>query len=65
MSLTRLEREIITDSLLKIQSIEASLDQLNEIEIIDLNEIHTCLKSANASFRMALNSGASQNPTKR
>ena len=64
MPLTRLEREILTDSLLKVQSIEASLDQLSEVEMIDLNEIHSCLKSANKSFRMALSGGPSQIPVK-
>ena len=31
--MTRLEREIITDSMLKIQSVQASLDQLDEVEL--------------------------------
>jgi hypothetical protein len=54
MQLTRLEREIITDSLLKIQSIEASLEQLHDVKLIDLHEIHNCLSTAHNSFRAAL-----------
>jgi hypothetical protein len=50
--------------MLKIQSIEASLEQLNEVRILDLHEIHSCLKAADKSFRMALSSGSSQKPIK-
>jgi len=62
MSLTRLEREIITDSLLKLQSIEASLEQLDKIRIPDLDEIHSCLRTANHSFRTVLSSPTPQRP---
>jgi hypothetical protein len=62
MQLTRLEREIITDSLLKIQSIEASLDQLEQVRLIDLHEIHSCLNTANKSFRAALSGGNLSEP---
>jgi hypothetical protein len=58
--LTRLEREVITDSMLKIQSIEASLDEIDGSKLIDIDEIHSCLKSANRSFRSALRSGPSK-----
>ena len=54
MSLTKLEREVITDSMLKIQSIQASLDQIDETKLVDSEEIHSCLESANKSFRIAL-----------
>ena len=57
MSLTMLEREILTDSLLKIQSIEASLEQLDERKIPDIQDIHSCLKTANNSFRTVLRGG--------
>jgi hypothetical protein len=57
MPLTRLEREVITDSMLKIQSIQASLDQLDEVRLLDLDEIHSCLKTADNSFRVALRGG--------
>jgi hypothetical protein len=57
MALTRLEREIITDSMLKIQSIQASLDQLDEARLLDRPEIDSCLESANTSLRVALHEG--------
>jgi hypothetical protein len=65
MALTRLEREIITDSMLKIQSVQASLDQLHEVKLLDRPEIDSCLKTANNSFRVALNNGIlDKKPTK-
>jgi hypothetical protein len=59
MPLTTLEREVITDSMLKIQSIQASLDQIEADKIPDIAEIHSCLKSASRSFTAALRSGPS------
>jgi hypothetical protein len=59
--MTRLEREIITDSMLKIQSVQASLDQLDEVELLDRPEIDSCLKSANHSLREALHEGTVEN----
>ena len=55
--MTRLEREILTDSMLKIQSVQASLDQLDEVKLLDRPEIENCLESANASLRDALHNG--------
>jgi len=57
MSLSKLEREVITDSMLKIQSIEASLNQIDGSKLLDIDEIHSCLKTAGKSFRTALLSG--------
>ena len=54
MSLTRLEREALNDSLLKIQSIQVSLDQVDEGKIPDMEEIHGCLTSAHKSLRSLL-----------
>ena len=54
MPLTKLEREVITDSMLKIQSIRASLDQIDDSKLLDSAEIHSCLKTADNSFRAAL-----------
>jgi hypothetical protein len=66
MLLTKLEREVITDSMLKIQSIQASLNQIDEAKLFDGEEIHSCLKTANKSFRAALKAGFPQKkPTKR
>lgn len=65
MPLTKLEREIITDSMLKIQSVQASLDQIDETKLADGDEIQSCLKSANNSFRAALKTNpASQKQSK-
>jgi hypothetical protein len=58
MSLTKLEREVITDSMLKIQSIQASLDQIEEAKIPDHDEIESCLENADKSFRVALRDGS-------
>jgi hypothetical protein len=63
MPLTTLEREVITDSMLKIQSIQASLGQIDGSSVPEIDEIHSCLQTANRSFNAALRSGAS--PTKR
>ncbi len=52
--LSKLEREVITDSMLKIQSIEASLQQIDGSKILDFEEIQGCLRTADKSFRTAL-----------
>jgi hypothetical protein len=57
MPLTKLEREVITDSMLKIQSIQTSLDQIDETKLQDSDEIHSCLRTAHKSFRAALKGG--------
>jgi hypothetical protein len=57
MSLSKLEREVITDSMLKIQSIEASLKQIDGSKVVDIDEIHSCLRTADRSFRTALSDG--------
>jgi hypothetical protein len=54
MPLTRLEREAITDSVLKIQSIQASLKQVEVTKIPDRQEIESCLESADKNLRVAL-----------
>jgi hypothetical protein len=58
--LTKLEREVITDSMLKIQSIQASLDHIDGAKLLDIDEIYSCLKTADNSFRAALRNGPSQ-----
>lgn len=57
MSLSKLEREVITDSMLKIESIEASLKQIEGSKLLNIDEIHSCLKTADHSFRTALRTG--------
>jgi hypothetical protein len=60
MPLTRLEREAITDSVLKIQSIQASLEQVDVTRIADREEIESCLETADKSLRVALREPASE-----
>lgn len=60
MPLNKLEREVITDSMLKIQSIQASLDQIDDAKLPDSDGIHNCLKTADNSFRLALRDNARQ-----
>jgi hypothetical protein len=56
MRLTRLEREKITDSVLKIQSARASLEQMDAQKIEELEEIQICLKTADNNLSRALRS---------
>ena len=58
MKLTRVEREKITDSVLKIQSVRASLDYMDETKIPELEEIQSCLKTADVNLRLALRQAA-------
>ena len=60
MPLNKLEREVITDSMLKVQSIQASLDQIDDAKFPDSDEIHDCLETADKSFRHALRGSARQ-----
>jgi hypothetical protein len=54
MKLTRLEREAITDSVLKIESIQASLEQVDKTKIPDREEIEGCLETADKNLRLVL-----------
>ncbi len=55
--LTKLEREVITDSMLKIESIQASLSQIDRTKLLNCEEIDSCLRTASSSFQAALKSG--------
>jgi hypothetical protein len=57
MPLTRLEREAITDSVLKIQSIQASLAQLEDLRLPDRETIESCLETADKALRVVLREG--------
>jgi hypothetical protein len=48
--LTAVEREAITDSVLKIQSIQASLEQVDGDKIPDIEEVHDCLATAHGAL---------------
>jgi hypothetical protein len=52
--LTSVEREQITDSMLKIQSAKATLDQVDNGKIPDAEGIDACLQSAEKHLKQAL-----------
>jgi hypothetical protein len=54
MKLNEMEVERITDSVLKIQSIRASLDHIAKSKIPRREEIESCLETVDDSFREAL-----------
>jgi hypothetical protein len=54
MQLSRVEREAITDSVLKIESIQASLEQLDEAKIPEVGEIQNCLELSDQKLRDVL-----------
>ena len=56
MRLTRLEKERIADSKLKIQSIAESLGKVDPNKVEDFEDIQDCLKAANKSLSGALRS---------
>ena len=62
MQLSRVEHEAITDSVLKIQSIQASLEQLDERRIPELGEIHNCLELSDQKLRSMLRGSPPQEP---
>jgi hypothetical protein len=53
-SLTLVDRERITDSVLKIQSARQSLEQVDQGKIPSQEEIEACLDNADANLRTAL-----------
>jgi hypothetical protein len=56
MALTRVERAKITDSALKIQSAQASLEHLDKTKVEGFEDIEDCLEVADANLRQALRS---------
>ena len=59
MRLSKLEREVITDSMLKVESIQSSLEQIDGSKFPDSEEIHNCLRTAGKSLRAALRADSS------
>jgi hypothetical protein len=53
-NLTLVERERITDSVLKLQSVRNSLEQVDAEKIPTKEEIETCLEHADHDLRAAL-----------
>jgi hypothetical protein len=56
MALKRVERERITDSLLKLQSVANSLNRVDSTEIPNLEDIQECLEDADKILGKALRS---------
>src|SRR5260370_11981696 len=50
MPLTKVEREKITDSVLKLQSVRASLENMDDSKIPDLKSVASCLKHADKNL---------------
>jgi hypothetical protein len=63
--LTPVEREAITDSVLKIQSIQASLEQVDEAKVAGIDEVHVCLATAHGTPRGALRGSLGKKPRKK
>jgi hypothetical protein len=62
MALTRVERERITDSRLKIQAIAHSLNGVDPKKVPHFEEIQACLEDADQSLGGALRSSESDPP---
>jgi len=65
MDLTRVEKEKINDSALKIQSARASLKDVDRVKIRDFEEIQECLEMADNSLRHALREERPSKPPRR
>jgi hypothetical protein len=64
-ALTSSERERITDSVLKIQSVRTSLDLVGEDKIPEKEEIECCLETADNNLRTALGYKPSASPAEK
>jgi len=60
MKLTKVERERITDGMLKIQGAKASLEGVDETKVHDFQGIQECLEEANDNLRSALTASRSK-----
>jgi hypothetical protein len=60
MALKRVERERITDSLLKLQSVANSLDRVDSTKIPNLEDVQECLEDADKILGAALRSPATE-----
>lgn len=56
MALTRVEKEQITDSRLKLQSAANTLHHIDPKKVPDLDEIQDCLENADKTLGIALRS---------
>lgn len=62
MALTRVEKERIVDSRLKIQAVATSLKSVDRRKVPDLDAIEECLEDADKSLGGALRSSDSGSP---
>lgn len=60
MGLSRVDRERINDSRLKIQAAVSALSDVNPSKIPDFDEIHECLESAHKNLGIALRTAESR-----
>ena len=63
MKLTTVERERITDSMLKIQSVRANLEKVDDRKIPSAEEISECLENADQNLKIALGYARSRTPS--
>ncbi len=54
MKLTNVERERITDSVLKVQTVRASLEQVKKEKLPKAQEMEDCLEGVDRELRKAL-----------
>jgi hypothetical protein len=64
MALNRVEKERVKDSLLKLQSVANSLDQVDSTGIPHLEDVQECLEDADKILGGALRSPSSQDAKK-
>ncbi len=62
MRLTTVERERITDSMLKIQSARANLEHVDGGKIPAADEIDSCLETANGNLKITLGYASHREP---
>ena len=60
MKLTKTERAKITDSVHSIQSAQASLVDIDETKVPELESIQECLEDADRNLRQVLRAGSTK-----
>ena len=60
MKLTRVDRERISDSVLKIQSVRSQLEHIDVNKVSQIEEIKDCLEGADDTLRGALQNSSSK-----
>ena len=65
MPLSNVDRERITDCVLKIQSVKNSLEEVEKENIPNEQEVEECLETADHNFRVALGYASGTPPSSR